>query len=264
MSKGSGFSYRFILEEEEFFVHDEHELALVLDLLSKTPKAEMLCWNVLMSLDEKLLSIIRTYNGINKCLKPLSRKNRFLLFVKIGDILANVLGSSDAFSRILATIPESSDQLRLIKIFRSKGFESIIANATDLGKVLEWATPEAERAIFELLTGGFLRQLLASSKDLYDFLHYVHHDNKDLAVERIGWEFIHSRVFAAEDFFYALKAISLEATPKYLALFSVEWIKRMIGSQRVLDTYLMRLSFTKQNPLLEYLGYEPAEFNIPR
>ena len=45
----------FVIDGREYAVRDEHELALVLELLAQTKNAEKYHWNVLMSLDSQLL-----------------------------------------------------------------------------------------------------------------------------------------------------------------------------------------------------------------
>jgi hypothetical protein len=85
-----------------------------------------------MSLDERLMQIIVSYKGLLLCMKPLEYKNRFLLLVKIGDTLSQVLGKSAYLGSILASIPEETDKIRIIKTLRSKGLMAIIHTPDDL------------------------------------------------------------------------------------------------------------------------------------
>ncbi len=53
-------------------------------------------------------------------MKSLDYKNRFLLLVKIGDTLSQVIGKSEHLGSILAGIPEEADKIRLIKSIRAR------------------------------------------------------------------------------------------------------------------------------------------------
>jgi hypothetical protein len=89
--------FSFIYSEEKFFVRDEQELALIFELLKDSQDADILHWNIIMSLDEQLLQMIVSYTGLLACLQFLSNKNRFLFFVKLGDILSRILSKSEYF-----------------------------------------------------------------------------------------------------------------------------------------------------------------------
>ena len=257
-------SFEFILSDRKFSVRDENELSLVFELLAKTATPDVFHWNVIMSLDEKLLSIIKTHTGLIRCLRHLSNKNRFLLFVKVGDILSSVIRSADVFARLVASMPESVDQEKFVKILRRKGLVSIIGTPSEMGKVLEWASASTDRFILEALGAEFVRSLIASSKDFYDILYFIKAQNKRFFCEIVGWEFFKERTFSADDFFYALKAVDVDDTDTYLRLFEPDWIRKAVINERGFHSFLMKLSFTKQDPLLRYLSYDPNEFNSVR
>lgn len=81
----------FSLGEKEYSIHSEEELALILELLSSSKESYELHRYVLINLDEQLMSIISSYTGLLLCMKYLDYKNRFLLLVKIGDVLSRVI-----------------------------------------------------------------------------------------------------------------------------------------------------------------------------
>ena len=128
----------FSLGENEYAIHNEEELALIMELLSTSPDAFTLHRHLIMSLDEKLMGIILSYKGLLLCMKHLEYKNRFLLLLKIGDTLSQVIGKSEHLGNLLAGIPEEIDKIRIIKSIRTKGLIQLIYTPDDLGNILEW------------------------------------------------------------------------------------------------------------------------------
>lgn len=261
MNRPERYRFQFILSDRTFFVRDEQELSLIFELLATTENREALHWNTIMSLDEQLLGIVQTHTGLMRCIRTLSNKNRFLFFLKIADILPNLIQSAEGLARLLASIPEDVDQEKLMKMLRRKGICAIVSRPKELGKVLEWATPPTELMVINLLGGDFVRALIASSKDFYNILYFMHATTKRAFVELVGWDFFIARVFSADDFFYALKAVEINDTNTFLEYFPPESIRKLITSEQSFHEYLMKLSFDKQNLLLQHLGYVPNAYN---
>jgi hypothetical protein len=76
-------TYNFSLGEKQYTVHNEEELALIIDLLASSTDTFTLHRHIIMSLDEDLMKIILTYKGLLLCMKHMEYKNRFLLLIKI-------------------------------------------------------------------------------------------------------------------------------------------------------------------------------------
>jgi hypothetical protein len=113
--------HSFSLGEKEYLIHNEEELALIIELLASSKDSFTLHRHVIMSLDEHLMNIIFTYKGLLLCMKYMEYKNRFLLLLKMGDTLSNVIEKSTHLGSILASIPEEIDKMRIIKSIRTKG-----------------------------------------------------------------------------------------------------------------------------------------------
>lgn len=148
--------FRFVLDGREYFVRDENELALVFELLALTGKAGKYQWDVICSLDDDLLKIMETHHGLMRCARHLSNKNRSLLFLKIADNFSKVIPNATVFARLLASMPEEIDQEKFVKNARRKGLVAIVGKPSELGKVLEWATPAVERQILGYLEPSFV------------------------------------------------------------------------------------------------------------
>ena len=110
----------FSLGGKQYSIHNEEELALIIELLSSSTHAFTLHRHIIMSLDEKLMDIIVSYKGLLLCMKHMEYKNRFLLLVKIGDTLSRVIEKSEHLGSLLASIPEEADKIRIIKSMRYK------------------------------------------------------------------------------------------------------------------------------------------------
>lgn len=125
-------TYSFSFGEKPYIIHNEEDLALIFELLSTSHESYQLHRYVIMKLDEKLMNIIVSYKGLLSCMKHLAYKNRFLLLVKIGDTLTQVVGKSENLGSLLAGIPEEADKIRLIKSIRVKGLMSMVHTPDDL------------------------------------------------------------------------------------------------------------------------------------
>jgi len=112
--------HTFSLGEKQYIIHNEEELALIIELLNSSPHTFTLHRHIIMSLDEKLMDIIITYKGLLLCMKHMEYKNRFLLLIKIGDALSRVIEKSEHLGSLLASIPEEADKIRIVKSIRYK------------------------------------------------------------------------------------------------------------------------------------------------
>lgn len=113
-------TYTFSIGEKVYGIHNEEELALILDLLAPSPYAFTLHRHIIMNLDEDLMKIILTYKGLLLCMKKMKYRNRFLLLIKIGDTLSQIIEKTAHLGSILASIPEEIDKIRIIKSIRIK------------------------------------------------------------------------------------------------------------------------------------------------
>lgn len=249
------YAFSFVLGDTTHYVRNEDELALILELLCTTENTDALQWNVIMALDEKLLQIIQTYRGLSHCLKYLGFRNRFLLLVKIGDILSDVLVRSEYLGSILAGIPEEKDKIRLIKIIRRKGLVRIIGDANDLGNVLEWVYGDAEKLVIDTLGKEFLRSIFASGRDIYKVFHFLNDENKNYFADLLTIDFLRSLVRTADDFFYTLKALSNTKCQGFIPLFSAMEIRELIKHDAMFHGYLKKITYQKEDFLLKHLGY---------
>jgi len=252
-------SFHFILDDKVYHVRNELELALIFELLESTKSAEMLHWNVIMSLDEKLLDIIKTYRGLSSCLKHLGYRNRFLLLIKIGDILPTVLGRSEHLGGILASIPEGEGKLRIVKSMRHRGLVQIVENADDLGNVLEWLYGDAELVVLNLLGEEFLRGLFYSGRDIYKVAHFLSEPNKDYFIDLLGISSLRALTGTCDDFLYIIKALTASKTKEYIRLFTPDEIRGLIRSDYTFHAFVKKIAYAKEDELLRYLGYAQTE-----
>ena len=248
------YNYSFILGDKTYFIRDENELALTFELLETVENRETLQWNVIMALDEQLLEIIKTYKGLFLCMKHLGFRHRFLLLVKIGDILPHVLEKSEYLGSILAGIPEENDKIRLLKSMRRKGLVHVIQNAENLGNILEWVYGEAEQLVIDTLGKEFLETLFSSGRDIYRVFHFLNDTNKDYLTDMLSMAFIRERVRTMDDFVYIIKALTAEKCEELIVLFSPEELRIIIKSDTAFHSFLKKITYRKEAFLLHYLG----------
>lgn len=206
-----------------------------------------------MSLDEDLMKIILTYKGLLLCMKHMEYKNRFLLLVKMGDTLPHVIETSTHLGSLLASIPEETDKIRIVKSMRYRGLTEIIYTPDDLGNILEWIFGEGEKIIMDILGKDFLQKLFAYGTDIYKVFHFLSDENKNILADIISLTFIQSCIYTSEDFFYVLKALSNEKVQEFIPLFTPEEIRSIILKNKTLHHFLPKLTQEKENILLQYI-----------
>ncbi len=239
--------------DKQYTVHNENELALIIDLLSLSDESYELHRHLIMSLDAELMDIISSYKGLLLCMKNMEFKNRFLLLVKIGDQLSRIVEKSVYLGSILASIPEEADKIRIIKSIRTKGLVQIIHIPDDLGNILEWIFGEGERVIFDMLGEEFLKSLFAYGTDVYKVFHFLSSENKDVLADILTLPFIKSIIYTAEDFFYVLKALSNDKAREFIQLFDPAEIRAIIRKNETLHHFLPKITEEKEFFLLKYI-----------
>ncbi len=243
----------FSLGEKQYTIHNEEELALVLELIASSKNGFTLHRHIIMTLDEKLMDIIVSYKGLILCMKQLEFKNRFLLLIKIGDTLSQVIGKSEQLGSILAGIPEEADKIRIIKSIRTKGLIRMIHTPDDLWNILEWIFGPGERLVFEMLGKTFLESLFAYGTDIYKVFHFLSDENKNILADLLTLTFIKAHIYTANDFFYVLKALSNEKASEFIPIFNPEEIRTIIWDNDTLHHFLPKITKEKEFTLLQHI-----------
>ncbi|MDD2487097.1 MAG: hypothetical protein PHS92_01910 [Candidatus Gracilibacteria bacterium] len=247
--------FSFIIGDKNYTVKDEDELALIFELLAGDKDvSDVLHWNVIMELDEFLLEIINTHKGLIKSLKSLNEKNGFLLLVKIGDKLVDIVGNSENLGEILGRIPEEENKIRLLKQSRSSGLKKLISNPKDVSNILEWLYDSAELEFLEILGLDYIKGLFTYTKEIYASLHYLKNDNKDIFIDNIGIDNIYKMITTWKDLLFILKGVTLEKSKEILNRFSRKDIKDLFKYDRDFHYFLSKLSEKKEKVFLNYLG----------
>ncbi|EKE29341.1 MAG: hypothetical protein ACD_2C00188G0004 [uncultured bacterium (gcode 4)] len=244
----------FIIWDEKFTVRDENELWLIFEMMNWDPEVSpILHWNIIMELDEELMSLIKTYRGLINCLKSLNEKNSFLLLFKISDILSEIVLDSRELWEILAKIGEEWNKLRLIKQMRNRWLTRLITSSQDLLNIIEWVYESAERQTLDILWAETIRWLFVSPQDVYNILHYLNSENKDYLIDMIWLYEISKKIRNWEDFLLILKWISYNKISSFLSLYSKRMILELFKTDKEFTIFLMRLSDRKEEIFLEYM-----------
>lgn len=246
--------HQFIIWDRPFSVHDENELALIFSTLKwEEEVTSIIHWNIIMELDEELLTIIKTHRWLIACLKALNEKNSFLLLVKISDILSNIFNNSLELWEILARLREEWDKIRLLKQMRNRWLSRLINSSEDLLNILEWVYDWAERETLDILWAETIRELFVYPSDIYNVLHYLENENKDYLIDLIWLFEISKKVKWWEDLLTIIKWISYNKVKPFLSLYNRRQIKEMFKSDEEFKTFFKKLSTWKEKIVLEYL-----------
>ena len=107
--------------------------------------------------------------------------------------------------------------------------------------------------VFSVLGKEFLQNLFAYGTDIYKVFHFLSDENKDVFADILSLDFIKSRIYTAEDFFYVLKALSNDTALELIPLFTKEEIRALIGSDTMLSVFLPKITDVKERALLQYI-----------
>ncbi|EKD66109.1 MAG: hypothetical protein ACD_49C00064G0012 [uncultured bacterium (gcode 4)] len=246
--------YSFIIWDNRYTVKDEDELALIFELLSWNDEISgMTHWNVIMELDENLLNIIKTYKWLIKSLKLLNERNSFLLLVNIWDSLIKIIQNSEQLWEILARISEEENKIRIIKQLRQTWLKKLILEPRDLSNVLEWLYGASEIELLNITCFDHVKNFFNYPKEIYDVLHYLNNENKDILINSIWLKTILEKIKNRKDLLLILKWVSMDKAAELLSFFSKQEIKDLFTNNNEFVYFLSKLSDRKEDLFLRYL-----------
>ncbi|EKE27117.1 MAG: hypothetical protein ACD_4C00034G0002 [uncultured bacterium (gcode 4)] len=246
--------YSFIIWEAKYTVKDEDELSLIFDLLSWDAEiSSILHWNVIMELDDALLDLIKTHKWLIKSLKFLNEKNSFLLLVKIGDRLLDIVWNSENLWEILARIPEEENKIRLLRQSRSTWLRKLISEPRDLSNILEWIYWNSEYEFLEIIWFDYIKNLFTYTKEIYYSLHYLNNQNKNILIDEIWIENILKMINTWKDLLFIIKWSTVEKSQEILNNYSRNDIKDFFKYDKDFHYFLSKLSNKKEKLFLDYL-----------
>ena len=243
--------YTFTLQEKQFEVLDENELALVCELVQDEQTQKQILQQIG---DDALMHIIRTNEGLLRILKPLLGRNRFLLIFLISDNLPAIVGSARNLSYIISGIANEVDKVLLVKRMRQRGLEKIIRDATSFSHVLEWIHGEGERIVLNQFGTENIMRVLSTAEEVYDVLHYLNQENKEYLVEIMTFSALQERVRRFGDFILLMRGMTEKNAQEFMKLYSPKEIKNLIDADANWVTFLKKMSETKEAMLIAYLN----------
>ena len=248
------YPFSFVLGNKTYQIADELELALVFELLhNETSTSSTLHWNIIMQLDEKLLSIITSYSGLQGCLKRLNTKNQFLLLLKIGDILPKIIQTSEHLAFLLAGIPNAEQKNHIIKYIRRRGLAQMVRSVQDIANILEWLFGENEVLLLETFGLQEIKPFIFTAHDMNTLLLYLNLQNKDFLLDSLSLPFVRALVRNARDFTEIFSCLTAAKADEFLRLFPQEQLCMLFGNDAVFHECLFKISDSRQQILLSYL-----------
>ncbi len=247
--------YSFSIWNKTYTVKDENELALIFEVLSwESSMSSILHWNIIMELDEDLMKIITSYKWLLSCLKILDEKNSFLLLIKIGDILVDIVQKSEQLWEILSRISQEENKLRILKQIRALWLKKLIFNSKDLCNILECVYNWTEKEVLTMIGNNYIKELFIYPKEIYEVLHYLNNKNKDFFIDSITLDIVKSKIITFEDLLIILKWVTLEKAILLLKMYSKKQIKDLFKNDDEFSYFIHKLSDKKEKIFLEYLG----------
>lgn len=247
-------NYSFKILGKKYYFNNENELAQIMQILSWDDNiSELIHWNIIMQLNDKLLDIIKTHKGLLKLLKTLSRKNYMLLLLKIWDNLKDIIGTSKHLWEILARIPEEENKTVLIKRLRLKWLKLFIRDAHDLKNIFEFVYGESETELLELLWEDFIRETFTRTNEIIMTLHYLANDNKDKLINMLWLNNVYKKIKTYKDLLVMFKWLSLKQATDLLKLYKKEELVNFFLNDEEFHYFLLRLPHDKEKIFLNYL-----------
>lgn len=246
--------YSFKILEKTFSFKNENELSQIMWILWWNDEmSKLIHWNIIMQLDKDLLDIIQTYKGLLKILKHLSKKNYFLLLLKIWDKLHDIVWRSKYLWEILARIPDEENKIILLKRIRLKWLKLFIRDARDLKNIFEFVYWEAETELLKILWEDFIRETFTRTNEIIITLHYLSDENKDLLINMLWINNVYKKIKTYKDLLIMFKWLSLRQWEELLNLYKKEELLSFFLNNEEFHYFLLRLPHNKEKMFLNYL-----------
>lgn len=246
------YSFKILWKKHNF--RNENELSQILSILWWDDNiSDLIHWNIIMQLDDKLLKIIKTYKGLLRILKPLSKKNYMLLLLKIWDNLPNIVWKSKYLWEILARIPEETNKIILIKRLRLKWLRLFIRDAYDLKNLFEFVYDKAETELLDTLWEEFIKETFTRTNEIIITLHYLNTENKDRLIDMLWLQNVYKKIRTYKDLLVMFKWLSLEKSKELLKLYKMEELVKLFINDEEFHYFLLRLPHDKEKIFLNYL-----------
>lgn len=246
------YSFKILWKKHNF--RNENELSQILSILWWDDNiSDLIHWNIIMQLDDKLLKIIKTYKGLLRILKPLSKKNYMLLLLKIWDNLPNIVWKSKYLWEILARIPEETNKIILIKRLRLKWLRLFIRDAYDLKNLFEFVYDKAETELLDTLWEEFIKETFTRTNEIIITLHYLNNENKDRLIDMLWLQNVYKKIRTYKDLLVMFKWLSLEKSKELLKLYKREELVKLFINDEEFHYFLLRLPHDKEKIFLNYL-----------
>lgn len=245
--------YSFILSDKTYEIKDENDLELIFKLFSSSKISSIIHWNIIMEVDSDLEEIITSYKWLLKCLKYLNEKNTFLLLVKIGDILPNIITKSTQLWEILAKIPDESNKLRVLTRIRTKWLTKILKDARDLWNILEWLYSSKQREFLDLLWKETIKNIFLSTNEIIVILYYLNDENKDYLMDIIWLDWAKIKIKTKDNFLVMFKWLSQKKSKEFLKKFDKKEIIEFFTWEEDFYNFMLKLPKNKERIFLKYL-----------
>jgi hypothetical protein len=95
--------------------------------------------------------------------------------------------------------------------------------------------------------------LLPDADSLYDVLHFLVDQNKDLLIEMLSFDVIKRRMHRFKDFIWILRGMSEFMAQKFIHLYSSDEIRTLMDADRQGISLIKKLSIKKETILMNYL-----------
>lgn len=247
-------NYSFKILGKKYYFRNENELSQIMWILGWDDSiAELIHWNIIMQLDEELLKIIKTYKGLLKFLKTLSKKNYMLLLLKIWDNLHNIVWSSKYLWEILARIPEEENKIILIKRLRLKWLKLFIRDAHDLKNIFEFVYDKSETELLETLWEDFIKETFTRTNEIIMTLHYLSDANKEKLINMLWLENVYKKIKTYKDLLVMFKWLTLKQSKELLKFYKKDELVNFFLNDDEFHYFLLRLPHDKEKIFLNYL-----------
>ncbi len=171
----------------------------------------------------------------------------------VSDTLPVIIGSAQRLAYMLSGIVNQVDRTLLIKRIRQKGLLQIIHDAGGLSAVLEWNNQEWEEIVLRTIAADNLVRLLPSSDDVYDVLHFLVDQNKDLLVDMLTFPVLKKKVHRFKDFVWLVRGMSEKMAYKFIYSYSSIALRELMDDDRQGISLIKKLSTKKETILMDYL-----------
>ena len=207
------------------------ELMVALDVLNRKHDRE-----ILQQLAGVLEGIIAVGNrpapvNLKILLKALSAEDRLYVIEQIGDRLQTLIGTAVELRNLLVSLTHLEVEAAVLNAIGGQGLRQMVATSQQMWEILEWLYGENGDLLLKLLGRGHLRRLITRGHELAEILRRIDPLRQVPTIEIVGWDYTLELLRNEVDLREILSSLYTQASATLIERLPREQIVALAGSE---------------------------------